>query len=287
MDCVPFETAAFEVYPSRQRWDAEAADLVATMLHRWNLSAAEPFVGGESGAVLRVMTAAGMPAVLKLGFPHVEAIFEAVALEAWAPDLAPTVLRQDAWSWALLLEEVVPGIPMSRWEGTTDDALTAGAELLANLSAAAMPSEIPSLDEAMRPFVEAARSDDDLLTAGLDEFETLSGMSSDFVHGDFNPGNILLGPQGWVTIDPKPMRGDAAFDLWPLVSQLGSGSDAAALERRLLLAASVAGIDPERAARWAFARSALNISWMRADGSEKDVQRAIRETGAWRAVSGL
>jgi streptomycin 6-kinase len=38
------------------------------------------------------------------------------------------------------------------------------------------------------------------------------------LHGDFNPGNVLAGRTGtWVAIDPKPMIGDPAYDLWPLL----------------------------------------------------------------------
>ncbi|HEY0216563.1 MAG TPA: aminoglycoside phosphotransferase family protein, partial [Cellulomonas sp.] len=53
------------------------------------------------------------------------------------------------------------------------------------------------------------------------------------VHGDLNPGNLLrgagvdgdAGSDGsaglWVAIDPKAMRGDPAYDLWPLLEQVG------------------------------------------------------------------
>ncbi len=59
--------------------------------------------------MLQVTTADGTSAVLKVGFPHFEGVWEAVGLERWGPDLAPEVLRQDPWTWSLLLEQLRPG----------------------------------------------------------------------------------------------------------------------------------------------------------------------------------
>jgi len=277
VDTVPFELAAIDAYPSKQAWDAAAADLVTTMLARWHLVAREALVGGEAGSVLRVTTAAGEHAVLKVGFPHVEAVWEAVGLESWGPRLAPRVLRQDPWTWAMLLEDVQPGIPLSR-----EGSLEAGAELYARLSEVPAPRELPTLAEAMRPFVDKAVASSDQHAAGLAEFVALLEFSGDAsLHGDYNPGNVLQRGEDWVTIDPKPMRGDPAFDLWPLVSQIAGGK----LEKKLELACEITGVDADRAARWGFARSALNISWFLADGNTKAAAVAVKETAEWAAVS--
>src|SRR6187431_1984556 len=123
MDCVAFEVAAIEAYPTRSRWDASAAEIVQTMLDRWHLEPGDAYVGGEAASVLRVTTSDGRPAVLKVGFPHPEAVGEAIALEAWGPQLCPRVLRQDPWTWSLLLERVESGIPLSRLDLSVTEAL--------------------------------------------------------------------------------------------------------------------------------------------------------------------
>ncbi|CAN5178394.1 aminoglycoside phosphotransferase family protein [soil metagenome] len=303
METGPFETTAIDAYASKSAWDAAAAELVGNMLHRWNLTAGTPFAGGEAASVLRVTMADGTSAVLKVGFPHVEAIWEAVGLEAWGPALAPRVLRQDAWTWSLLLEDVQPGIPLLRYQVPAKDALRSAARLYGALSAVPVPAGVPRLDDSMRPFLDKAVSrlrqhlpilgeNGDVLEGGLAALRDLldSAPGDAFLHGDFNPGNVISSNRGWRAIDPKPMRGDAAFDLWPLISQLGSPWTHPHPEQVLLdqlqFTADIAGVDVQRAARWGFARAALNVSWFLDDQNGRAALAAMREAKAWRAVAG-
>ena len=129
MTGVPFELSVTESFASKSAWDATTLELVATMLDRWHLTAGTAFEGGVAASVLAVTTADGTPAVLKVGYPHWEAAFEAVGLDAYGPALAPRVIRQDAWTWSLLIERVEPGIPLSRTAMAPDAALTAAARL--------------------------------------------------------------------------------------------------------------------------------------------------------------
>lgn len=303
MSAVPFEATAIDAYPSRTAWDASAAELVGTMLARWNLTAGQPFVGGEAASVIRVTTAEGASAVLKVGFPHVEAIWEAVGLDGWGPALAPRVLRQDAWTWALLLEDLQPGIPLLRYRVPAKDALRSGARLHAALSSRPVPPGLPRLEDSLRPLLDKALGrlrhhlpllgeNGDVLTGGLQQLEALigQGVGDAFLHGDFNPGNIVSSENGWRAIDPKPLCGDPAFDLWPLVSQLGDPfSDeqpARVIGSQLRFAAEIAGVDAARAAAWGYARSALSISWFLDDQHARAALTAMREATTWREVSG-
>lgn len=303
MQTAPFETTAIDAYPSKSAWDASAAELVGTMLNRWNLTPGQAFVGGETASVIRVTTAEGTSAVLKLGFPHAEAIWEAVGLEGWGPELAPRVLRQDAWTWALLLEDVQPGIPLLRYQVPAEDALRSAGKLYAALSIRTVPPGIPRLEEAMRPFLDKAVSrlrqhlpllgeNGAVLEEGLATLGALidSPRGDAFLHGDYNPGNIISSKTGWRAIDPKPMVGDAAFDLWPLVSQLGSPwtneHPERVLRTQLEFVAEIAGVDPQRAALWGFARAALTISWFLDDQDARAALTAMREAKAWRTLAG-
>ncbi len=303
METAPFEATAIDAYPSRTAWDAAAAELVGTMLHRWNLTAGQPFVGGEAASVIRVTTADGTSAVLKVGFPHVEAVWEAVGLEAMGPELAPAVLRQDSWTWSLLLEDVQPGIPLLRYRVPAKDALRSASKLYAALSARPVPAGVPRLEEAMRPFHDQAVSrlrqhlpllgaNGDVLEGGLALLGQLldRGVGDSLLHGDYNPGNVISSQKGWRAIDPKPMQGDAAFDLWPLVSQLGDPWKHEQPERvimsQLRFAAGIAGVDVARAAQWGYARAALTIGWFLDEQNARAALGALREATTWRVVSG-
>lgn len=305
MQCVPFELTSLDAYPTRSSWDAVATEIVGTMLDRWRLSAGEPYVGGEAGAVLRVEREDGSPAVLKVGFPHPEAEWEAVALDAWAPQLAPRVLRQDPWTWSMLLERVESGIPLARAPLPAKDAIAVGAELHARLRDSQIPEGVPSLASVLHAYAHDARARfaeqtaayeslgvGGLVTTGIDALAELADSPSDRVllHGDLNPGNILRSGDQWLAIDPKPMHGDPAFDLWPLLAQLGSPwtrpDPSAYLHENLDHLAVLTSYDAERMARWAYARTALTVSWHLSDGDERAARSAARELRAWTSVSG-
>ena len=287
----PFETSVDGVFPSRTDWDATAAELVATMLNRWNLTAREPFIGGAAGAVLRVRRADGSPAVLKVGYPHIEALWEAVGLEA-AGELAPTVILQDAWTWSMLLEDLDPGTQLARAGLPVGQSLRIGGELLGAWQARPVPAGILSLTDAMSdyaiqaidrmprlaPRLEALGARD-LVDRAIAALTELAGQPQDdrLLHGDFNPGNILLDGAGrWRVVDPKPMHGDPAFDAWPLAAQLGTHP-----RQNLLVVADAAGVDPARAARWAFARTGVNVTWYLAAGDDALAEREVAALRSW------
>ena len=309
MATVPFEPTAIEQWPTISTWRADAPGLVSSALERWHLEAGEAYRGGEAGSVLRVTTADGDPAVLKVGFPHVEAVGEALALEAWGPEFSPRVLRQDGWVWWLLLERVDPGTPLSQAGLAPDDAVRIGAGMLSRLSSMTVPDGIPTVTDIVTDYLAtaadgaAARSaflgtsaDMEVVQHGLAIATQLAAADtgSRLVHGDLNPGNLLRAADraaGWVAIDPKPMRGDPEFDLEPLVSQLGAPLDhphpETVLAHQLALACHEAALDEPLAARWAIARAALDVTWHAADLDRADMRSALRRLRAWTAVSAL
>ena len=87
------------------------------------------------------------------------------------------------------------------------------------------------------------------------------------MHGDLNPGNVLAAGDGrWVAIDPKPMRGDPAYDLWPLLEQVDDPfahpDPAAVLRERVGLLAGVLDLDADRVAAWGLARCTESALWV-------------------------
>ena len=311
---VPFERAGIAAWPSRAMWDAAALGLVGDMLERWNLTAGEVFDVGFAASVLRVAQADGSPAVLKVGYPHVESQYEAVALDAYGPGLAPALLRQDAWTWSMLLEPVEPGTSLASSALPTDAAIAEACAVHARVVACRVPPGIPRLDDQLGMFAGQARDrlrgdrssldgmgGATLVERALDDLEALlaDDVPEGFLHGDFNPGNLLRATGGWRVIDPNPLVGDPAFDLWPLLTQVGDplgargatergglAVDVAALEHAVALAASLTGYNARRITRWAFARTGLNLSWYLQDGEEKLAALELEALDAWRRLAG-
>lgn len=302
MSAVLFDRAPLERYPTLAAWHAEAPRLVAELLENWELTAGTAFTGGAVGAVLAVTTIEGDDAVLKAGFPHHEAVGEALGLEAWAPQLAPGILRQDAQRWALLLERVRPGTPLSRAALSADEAIAASGDLLRALHSNPAPAEVPRIRDVVGVWLGTARqtlgrvrvdpAEIDAVRRGLSDATALldSDSGGALLHGDANPGNILLAAGGrWVAIDPKPMTGDAEFDLGPLASQLDDPWDhsdpVAVLEPRMRELVDRVGGDWYRAVRWAAARAALETTWAWADGAPAAAAAALQRLRTWQELS--
>lgn len=297
-----------ESFPSLEEWTAAAPEIVGRMLHRWQLTPGDAFVGGANGSTLRVTRPDGGNAVLKVAFPHEEGKWEAVGLEAFPAQLRPAVLAQDPWTWSMLLAEITPGRSLAASLGASDPraALAAAGRLHLALTASPVPDALPRLADAMRDYAVQARDRlpqqyqellgldvQGLVVAAIDELAALAttGPAHALLHGDFNPGNILdAGAGNWVAIDPKPLVGDAAYDLWPLVSQVGLPFAMAEPQRRLAeylaIAADAAEVDVGRAARWGWARAGLNVSWLLAEGNADAAAAEARALRAWAAVSG-
>lgn len=278
---VPFERSAIGRYASKTAWDGVATEILGSMLERWHLSDAHVFPATAAAVVAAVTRQDGTPAVLKIGFPHEEAIWEAAVLESLSPGFGPVVLEQDPWTWAMLLERLDPGTSLLDAGLPALDAVAVGAELHRRFAAAPPPPGVPTLAEQYRPFVDRLGNDHAqslLEVTGLpewatataqDEFHLLcaSGSAAALLHGDLNPTNVLRHGSGWRVLDPKPAIGDAAFDTFPLVRDLLA--DTASREHVAELtegAAHIAGVDRSRALRWIRVRGTLSAFWNAEDG---------------------
>jgi streptomycin 6-kinase len=285
---VPFERSAIDAYPSKTAWDAEATEILGSMLERWHLSKAHVFPSTAAGVVAAVTRHDGSPAVLKIGYPHKEAIWEAALLEALPTNLGPALLEQDAWTWAMLLERLDPGTNLLDAGLPVLDAVAIGADLHRRVAATPPPPGVPTLAEQYRPFVDRLADDRAaalLVEAGLpataaasalSEFGELcaSTPSASLLHGDLNPTNVLRHGSGWRILDPKPAVGDSAFDTFSLVRDLLADTGSREQLARLTeTAARIAGVNPDRALRWTRMRGTLSAFWNAEDGLLEPARR--------------
>ncbi|WP_168627236.1 MULTISPECIES: aminoglycoside phosphotransferase family protein [unclassified Cryobacterium] len=310
MDPQPFDQVAMAAYPDKSSWQTVAGELLLDTLSRWKLALAGSHEGGRAGIVVEVVQEDGTPAVLKIGVPHEEGRWEAVALAAFPKGTAPQLLRQDATTWALLLESVRPGTPLRDAGLDPMEALTIGGTLHGRIASSSpvRGSTLPRVSDfaasgALRMRDRIAREADlferleiepEPLHRAADELLRLADLSTAgaLVHGDFNPGNIVHSmdddSERWMVIDPKGMVGDPAYDLWPLVTQLGDPLNdpdpAGRLSEQLMVAANAAGCDPRRTAEWAFARAGQVTVWFAEDGDYDLARNEARVQALWAEV---
>lgn len=267
-------------------WLAGLSSLTRGVIEEWGLSVDGASMHGECALVVPVTTADGLPAVLKVGWPHEEAEHEHLALRFWAGNGAVKLLRADPRRSALLLERLQPTdlttVPVDR-------ACEIIAGLYSDLHVPASPEllTLSTLCERWVPRLAAISTDPRLPRRYVDRAAALArDLAADpetdgrIIHTDLHYENVLKGQRSpWLAIDPKPLSGDPAFEIAPLLwnrwDEIIDTRDARrAIRRRFETVVDVAGLDEERAKAWVIVRMLVNAMWEIEDASpasdEKD-----------------
>ncbi|MEP6632095.1 MAG: aminoglycoside phosphotransferase family protein [Lapillicoccus sp.] len=247
-------------------WLRRLPRLLGELLEEWRLTPTGVVGWGYCAVVVAVDTDAG-PAVLKVSWPHHEAVSEHLALRHWDGHGAVRLLRADPHRFALLLERLdptdlcsLPDEEACEVVGTLLDRLRAPAIARTPTLSAYVTRQLekpPPLHVLPRRFVDQGRR----LAA---ELASEPGVDAYLLHSDLHYENVLRGErQPWLAIDPKPMAGDRAFEvapvLWNRVGELGTGSAFRwNVRRRLEVVCAGAGIDEDRAKAWTIVREVDN-----------------------------
>jgi streptomycin 6-kinase len=249
-------------------WLERVPVLLAECVAEWDLRPGEPYVQGAAGYAVRADLPDGTAAVLKLIYPHREAVHEAAALRVWDGDGAVRLLEYDAERWAMLIERCEPGTLLAVADAET--ALDVLVGLLPRLwravdedfhtladEAAWWIRDLPvEWERAGRPFER------ELLDEVIDTLDALSGSQGDQVllHQDLHTDNVLAAQrEPWLVIDPKPLVGEREFAVAPIVRDYVLGHSRPAVERRLDRLTSELGLDRERARGWTVGQT---VAWM-------------------------
>ena len=256
------------------RWLAELPRLISRVLAEWSLTRDGEVRNGQTAVALPVLTSDGERAVAKFGWPHPEAEHEHLALRTWAGHGAVRLLRADPRRSVLLLERAD-----AERDLTTVPVIEA-CEVVAGLYAQLHRSAIPQLD---RLSSSAARWAEELPRLRTNRLvprryvDQAAGLARDFaadpasdgrlIHSDLHYFNVLAaGRQPWLAIDPKPLSGEAAYEVAPMLwnrwdEAVASGNIRAALLRRMYTLVDAAGLDEDRVRAWVVVREMVNVFW--------------------------
>ncbi|MDX3635846.1 aminoglycoside phosphotransferase family protein [Streptomyces europaeiscabiei] len=257
---------------------AALPDLATAFLNRWGLRLDGPAMHGMCALVLPVVrTADDTPAVLKLQILDDESEGEPVALRVWDGDGAVRLLAHDGETGTMLLERLDPARMLSH-EPDTRKAVLVIARLLAHLTIAPAPPAMRRLSDIATDMLDRTppvlaripdTSDRRLIAdcaAALRE--VVSEPGDRLLHWDLHFDNVLGADRApWLAIDPKPLAGDPAFELWPA---LNNRFDPNEVPWRFDAMTDVLSLDRDRARAWTLARLLQNAVWEIEEGRPLD-----------------
>jgi streptomycin 6-kinase len=262
-------------------WRTQVPALVAALGREWELAVDGTVMAGQTAAVVPVRTSTGEAAVLKVGWPHAEAEHEHLALRAWAGDGTVRLLRADPRRFALLLERAEPGHDLGRVD--VREACEVVAALYPRLHRPAIPqltrlsthaarwtaslAELSRGDLVPRRFADQASS----LARGFADDPATDGA---LLHTDLHYANVLAGSrEPWLVIDPKPVSGDPAYEVAPMLwnrwdEVIASGDPRTAILDRMFALVDGAGLDEDRVRAWVTVRMMVNAQWALTSGAD-------------------
>jgi streptomycin 6-kinase len=286
--------------PGFADWRARLPRLAQELLEDWGLRLDGGLRSGLTAVVLPVRDADGRAAALKVAWPHDEAEHEHLVLRAWAGRGAVRLLRADPARWALLLERADADADLAVLGDVEACEVVGGLYGLLHRPALPQLRRLSDLAEdwavrlhrlerhpqVPRRFVVQAVSH-------LTELAGLPTTDGTLVHTDLHYANVLASlregggvsrapasgtqrgvwgvvpPQdtSWLAIDPKPLSGDPAYEvaplLWNRTDELrGPGASVRdALLDRFYAVVDAAGLDEDRARAWVVVRGMVNVLW--------------------------
>jgi streptomycin 6-kinase len=256
------------------RWLAQLPKLIDSVLADWSLTVAGPVLTGSNAVVVLVVTDTGVPAALKVGWPHWEAEQEHLALRLWDGQGAVRLLRADPRRFALLLERADHRRDLNAQPVRQACETVAGLYRLLHRPATEQFVRLSVLAADWSRRLSLLRDHPLLPRRLVDRAASLAGaFATDpqtdgvLLHTDLHFDNVLGATRmPWLVIDPKPLSGDPCYEVAPLLwnrweEVTASNKVRAAILDRLLTVVDAAGLDEDRVRDWVVVRQMVNALW--------------------------
>ena len=250
--------------PRNAKWVASLPITIRRLTDIWSLELGNPFIENVSCSfVAPCIYQQHIPAVLKIGLPHEEALHEGEGLQVLNGDPTVHLLAIDKKSKALLLERCLPGSSLKTALPHIQDKII--SQVLTGIW------KTNYSQKTFRPLAEmvdlwnhetyedlAKYPDQKLALTGcrLKDHLIKTTKSSVLLATDLHAGNVLKAQRkDWLAIDLKPYWGDPAYDL---TQHILNSLDRFAENPTSFLnhLALLSDVDSQRLKNWTFARLA-------------------------------
>ena len=258
-------------------WLQRIPEIIAACEIKWSLKVFPPFPLTYN-YVAPCLCSDGTQAVLKIGFPRDrEFQTEGEALAVFQGKGIEKLLQADKDHAVLLLERVIPGVPLSTLEDD-EEATRILASVMKNLwKPLPEKHDFITIAEWSNAISQYHGTSGPLPSYLVDKAERLfaeliaSSAEPVLVHGDLHHENVLSSARaGWLAIDPKGVAAEPAYETAALLrnprSKLQQHPELEQiLLRRILVLSEALHIDPHRIHQWGLAQTVLSAVWSAAD----------------------
>ena len=258
-------------------WLQRIPEIIAACETKWSLKVFPPFPLTYN-YVAPCLCSDGTQAVLKIGFPRDrEFQTEGEALAVFQGKGIEKLLQADKDHAVLLLERVIPGVPLSTLEDD-EEATRILASVMKNLwKPLPEKHDFITIAEWSNALSQYHGTSGPLPSYLVDKAERLfaeliaSSAEPVLVHGDLHHENVLSSARaGWLAIDPKGVAAEPAYETAALLrnprSKLQQHPELEQiLLRRILVLSEALDIDPHRIQQWGLAQTVLSAVWSAAD----------------------
>jgi streptomycin 6-kinase len=264
-------------------WLSRLPSLITELLDDWSLTPDGEPMAGATAYVVQVIDADQRPAALKIGYPHWEAEHEHLALRAWDGNGAIRLYRADPRRGAMLLERADHTRDLNEPDIRTACEIVAG--LYPRLHRPAIP-QLHTLSELSGQWAEQLQGLRDHPALPRRLVDRAASRARDFaldpdtdgrlIHTDLHFDNVLAADrEPWLVIDPKPLSGDPAYEVAPLLWNRWEEAVATddlrnAIIDRMYTVVDASGLDEDRVREWVLVRELTNVMYAIEGGSSPD-----------------
>lgn len=260
-----------------ERWLNRLPDIISDYEKKWSLQVSAPFALTYN-YVAPAVQADGTNAVLKIGFPKdKEFQTEIDALEIFNGDGVEKLIEADRDQSVILIERVMPGVPLSRLEND-DEATRILASVMKKIRKP-LPQKhqfitVTEWSRAIPQYQERYKKTSGPLPPQLVDkagelFDELIATSatSVLVHGDLHHDNVLSSDRiEWLAIDPKGVTAEPAYETAamirnPYIKMTRNPQIKDIVRKRIHTLSEELELDPRRIYKWCLAQTVLSAVW--------------------------